>query len=104
MTHRIEWFIDRDTVVGRLHCDAPGMAPCRIVCSQGCEIWPCHGEGHEPMDNGCNAVEWMSQYDPAEFHTMKEPMRPLVSGPVHVWWDSDAWIWGYDHQGGRRGE
>lgn len=91
--HSVAWFIDRDTVYGRLTCTAPEGAPCRLICDDGCEEWPCP---HELVDHGlCNAVEWVGSVGATEESYGGGDERPLRDGPVTFRWDGDGYLWEY---------
>lgn len=94
--HTIEWFIDRDTIVGNLRCFAPAGSPCRTTCKQGCESWPCDIDGHTLGDYGqCCAVEWIDNEGAIEECYAGKDKRPLQDGPVHVNWNGSYWEWSY---------
>lgn len=95
--HRIEWFLDRDSVEGHVICEAAEGASCRRYCPAGCEYWPCE---HDLADSGdCNAVEWFDATGtPADSYANKDRV-PLRDGPIDVWWDGDGWIWEYPPPG-----
>jgi hypothetical protein len=93
--HRIAWTIEGDWITGKLTCSAHEGAACRLVCEQGCETWPCTGDGHKLVDNGsCNAAEWINETGPEEAHGGDSPAT-LHDGPVDVWWSGTSWRWAY---------
>lgn len=89
--HRIEWFIDVDTVCAKVTCTAPKGSPCRLGCEE-CLQWPCE---HALVDVGCcNAVEWFDGEGVADCY-VGGAVHPLMDGPIEVWWQHDFWEWAY---------
>lgn len=98
--HRVDWFIDWDSIHGIVTCLASKDAPCRLVCRYGCEAWPCGHDNDSLIDNGqCNAVEWWDNSGTVfEFYDGKD-RRPLRNGPINVTWDGETWMWTFAGSG-----
>lgn len=77
-----------------LECHEPERAWCRLTCPEGCETWDTFHD-HELVDYGsCLAVEWSEGVGVAEAH--EGGPHDLSHGmPVHVWWQSEGWMWAW---------
>ena len=103
--HRVEWFIDSDTIYGNPICEAPEGADCRLACRYGCETWPCEHEDAGLGDQGCcNALEWWAGYDSFIESYDGHDRRPLRDGPITVRWDGDGYVWTFTASNGRTGD
>ena len=104
--HQIEWAFDCDTVVGKVICEEPEGANCRLMggpecyCDEAYRIerdpdgTPFHvyeGERHSniPMD-GCNIVMSLDE-DLLELGPREEFV--IGSTPIAPVWDGDGYYW-----------
>jgi len=96
-THRLEVEPAADWV-GRMVCDAPEGAKCRMACDECDEYLSANHDEHELHDQGyCLKVEgWFDDgvdncYDGDVF-----ALGRLHSGPVLITWNGDWMVWRYD--------
>ena len=108
--HRIQWTFDRDEVVGKVICEEPEGANCRLMggpecyCDEAYRIerdpdgTPFHmyeGERHSniPM-GGCN-VAWPGGLEEGEVHYLNDGREKFVIGstPITPVWDGDGYLW-----------
>jgi hypothetical protein len=95
--HRVELEISNGGIVkGRMLCDAPEGAPCRMHCGICEDYWEDDHDTHEQHDQGyCLRVEgWWD--DPTSVLDGYGGTTELIrSGPVMFEWDGDGYTWEY---------
>lgn len=94
MTHRVEYRISDGDVWALLRCDESEGAPCRLICPEGCESWPCP---HELVDAGyCNEIEFIGNAGPALEYREGGAETGVADGEVTIRWDGDMYVWSQD--------
>lgn len=93
--HRIEVTIDRDGyITGRMICDAPHGADCRLWCVHDCtETTDEHLHEHHLEDQG-RCIQTDGWFDEI-FDAYSGDQAPLHSGPVNLHWHGDFYTWTY---------
>lgn len=109
MPHYMVWEYDRETVVGKLVCDEPVGALCRLACVDAvCESFnvqwdadgePWHVEGgvwqHMMCDDGQCNVELFVNDDPDSPIVLgpREERREIARTPITPIWEGDFYSW-----------
>jgi hypothetical protein len=92
MAHTIAWFIEYECVQAQLSCTEPSGAPCRMVCPEECESWPC---AHELVDNvDCNPIVFITE-GAGVVESYEGERTPLRDGLVEFKWNGDWYTWTY---------
>jgi len=118
--HRITWTLERDSVHGTFHCDAPADAECRSYADPkicGCELMspeaaPPAPDGsrrwrhlaydpaadddvwHEHDRTGsCSKLVWFDDLTAQESYCGDE--TPPRDGPIKFEWDGEGYDWCY---------
>lgn len=83
-----------DHIYLKAFCHQPEGAPCRLICSKGCESWDTTDHHHHLHDYGaCTAAEFVNESGIEESCAMEHAF-PLRDGmPIVLTWQGDYYTW-----------